>query len=65
MLDDREQAKLDQEIAQAGEMLPTMYWALYSGCVERGFTENQAMAIVLEFIAKPSFDCGDPSSTYY
>ena len=56
MLDDREQAKLDQEIAQAGEMLPTMYWALYSGCVERGFTENQAMAIVLEFIAKPSFD---------
>jgi hypothetical protein len=45
-----EQAKLDQSIASMGDMLPALWWRLFLECKERGFTEQQAMTLILEHI---------------
>ena len=46
--------EIDQEAAMVRDGLTAVYWALYSGCLERGFTEAQAMSILHIFIMKPS-----------
>lgn len=50
MADDR--AKMDQDLAKFRDSAPAMYWALYSGCLEKGFTPDQAMRIVVAFVMK-------------
>ena len=39
--------EMDQMLAQIKEELPKMYWAIYTGCIDEGFTEVQALQIVL------------------
>lgn len=40
-----DKAKFDQEIASMRDSLPTIWWALYSGAVDKGFTTSQALAL--------------------
>ena len=49
----KERAKYDQGLAETLEVLPSMWYKLYSGCVREGFTEKQAMVLLMELIAKP------------
>lgn len=45
-----ELAEFDQNAAKLRESLPTMWWAVYSGCVDKGFTAEQSLVILLEFM---------------
>lgn len=50
MLDPKKIAEIDQAAAMLVETLPTMLHGLYKGCLEQGFTEPQAMSIVLKYL---------------
>jgi len=43
----------DQQLANIRNGLPALWWALYVGCMEAGFSEVQAMRCVIAFISKP------------
>ncbi len=45
------QAELDQAVAQISDNLASLWWRLFSECKERGFTETQALALVIQHIA--------------
>ncbi len=45
-----ERAKLDQAMAELADTLPTMWWSLFDSCVKTGFSQDQAMRLVVEFI---------------
>lgn len=47
-------SEFDQELANIRDTLPSLYWALYTGCLEKGFTSAQAMQIVIASIMKPT-----------
>jgi hypothetical protein len=47
-----DRAQLDQHLANLRDNLPAFYWALYTGSVDKGFTAEQAMQIVVAFIQK-------------
>lgn len=40
----------DQVAASIRDQFPPVWWGLYTGCMERGFTEKQAFALVTTFI---------------
>jgi len=50
MLDPKEVAAFDQGQAFLLEMLPPVLWGLYANSIKVGFTEEQAMRIVLAYI---------------
>ncbi len=50
---DRERADNDRKLAELRDFLPALWWALYSGCLEKGFSEIQALELVKVFITKP------------
>lgn len=39
--------KTDQLLAVIRDTLPAVWWAVYSGCIDKGFTPEQAMQLVL------------------
>ena len=45
-----ELAKFDQAAKLLADTMPTMLHGLYQKCVEQGFTETQAMQIVLKYM---------------
>ena len=55
MPDPAKQAELDQANAELSEALSDTWWALYSRCVDHGFTEDQAMRLVEAFILSEPF----------
>ena len=50
MLDAKAMADWSQAIAGLTEMCPPMWWGLFKGCKEQGFTDEQAMRLVIAFI---------------
>jgi hypothetical protein len=40
----------DQEMARVRDHLPRMWWSVYQGCREAGFSETQSMALLQTFI---------------
>ena len=52
MLHPKEIARLEQNLASLKEVYPQLLWAMYKGCCEVGFSEKQAMQIVLVQVAQ-------------
>ncbi|MCK9569130.1 hypothetical protein M0R72_09325 [Candidatus Pacearchaeota archaeon] len=50
MLNDKERAELDQAMAACAEMFPRMWRSLYEGLKSEGFTEEQAMRLLIAHI---------------
>lgn len=46
----KDKAQLDQSAAALKELMPTMWWAVYSGCVNKGFTPDQAIKLTVAYI---------------
>lgn len=46
-------ADMDQKLAEVRVLL-TLWWSIYSGCLEKGFTEQQAIELLKVFIARPT-----------
>jgi hypothetical protein len=42
---------LDQMAAQLREVFPAMWWALYSGMLEKGFTAEQSLDLLKTYIS--------------
>lgn len=40
----------DQILAEIRDSIPGLWWALYSGCLEAGFSEYQAFELVKAWI---------------
>lgn len=53
MLDDKKRQEVEQGLAELKETFPAYLWAMYEGSMEVGFTERQAMEIVVATIQKP------------
>jgi len=45
--------KSEQEMAEACDLLPRFYKSLYDGYLNEGFSEEQAMRLVIAQIQKP------------
>lgn len=45
-------AQRDQDLATIRDSLPAMWWSLYQGCIDAGFTETDAMKLVRTFISR-------------
>ncbi len=43
-------SKQDQELAKMRDGLPGVWWALYVGCIQKGFDTKQSMSILHAFI---------------
>ncbi len=50
MLDPKVAAETAQSIAAVSEMFPPMWWGLYKGNLDQGFTESQSLSLVKTFI---------------
>ena len=50
MLDPKKQAEYEQGTAALIEMLPPLWRGLYIGCVEQGFTGQDALDLVRTYI---------------
>ena len=46
MLDAEKRAELDQALAEVKEAWPAMFWGLYKGYQEQGFSEPQSFELV-------------------
>jgi len=42
--------ELDQACAEIRDTMPGLWWALYTGCKEQGFTDDQSLKLVIGFI---------------
>ena len=51
MLNPKDEAEMAQGRAFLVENLPPLWWGLYFKCTEEGFTPNQAMDLVKEYIS--------------
>jgi len=51
MLDDSKRAEMDQNQAALIELLPPLWWGLFSSCMKEGFNELQAMEILVAYVA--------------
>lgn len=43
-------AEFDQQLAETRDRLPRIWWALYQGNLEVGFSEAQALRLTIAFI---------------
>lgn len=50
MLNDYEAHKLEQAIAQAGEIFPRTWREVFNGCKREGFTEAESMDLLKTYI---------------
>lgn len=49
----KNKARTDQNLAQIRDAVPSLWWAIYSGCIQQGFLEEQALRLVIAFIQRP------------
>lgn len=47
----KELAKADQVLSMIADMLPPVWWNLFDGCIEKGFTRDEALSILKTYIA--------------
>lgn len=47
------QNEFDQQMASLRDGLPSVWWALYDGCLNKGFSADQSMQLLIAFIQKP------------
>lgn len=45
-----ESRRLDQNLAAARDTFPRLWWSLYTGAVNSGFTDSQSMSLVQTWI---------------
>jgi hypothetical protein len=45
-------AEFDQQVASIRDELPSCWWALYKGCMEKGFSEIQALELLKTWISR-------------
>ena len=50
MIDPKTGAAADQALMYLGEMMPVLWWRLYKGCENAGFTPDQSMELLKEYI---------------
>jgi hypothetical protein len=50
MLDPRKAQEMEQARTQIVETLPPLWWGLYKGMRGEGFTDDQAMGVLLEYV---------------
>ncbi len=50
MLDPKKRSEMDQAQAFLGELYPPLWRKLYLGCVEEGFSEDQAFRLLRTYI---------------
>jgi len=50
MIDDNKRAEIDQASAWLAECLPPLWWSLFEGCLQAGFTESNAIDLVKTYI---------------
>jgi hypothetical protein len=62
VLNPNDVAKFDQALAMIGEFYPASLWAMYSGCLERGFSEQQAMSLTVQWLVTTIMRPADPPS---
>jgi hypothetical protein len=41
---------IDQLVSSLGDFYPKCWWSLYTGCVNEGFTQEQAFALLTHYI---------------
>lgn len=46
-------SEIEQAAAEVRDGLTTLWWGMYTGCLERGFTEAQAMSLLMTVIMRP------------
>ena len=49
----QELADMDQANRMLCDALPGLWWGLYEGCLNQGFSEDQSLELVKEYIRKP------------
>lgn len=42
--------KFEQDMAKLRDTLPRIWWAIYSGCIETGFTPSESIALTQTWI---------------
>lgn len=47
----KKQIEMDQAMAAARDILPAMWWAIFNGCKNVGFTPAQAMNLTMCYVA--------------
>ena len=47
---DREKAQKDQQLAECADMLPGVWWRLFTNMRGEGFSEDQAIKLLCAFI---------------
>lgn len=50
MLDPQKAAELDQQVKFITDAFPPLWWGLFVGLKEQGFTETQALYLLAEYI---------------
>jgi hypothetical protein len=50
----RRKQRLEQHVALLVDTLPGLWWGLYHGLRKEGFTEEQAMVLVQDYIGETS-----------
>ena len=50
MIDPKDIASMDQSGKLLADILPSMWRGLYTGCIEQGFSEPQAMDLLKTYI---------------
>lgn len=45
-------SEVDGGFKAMSDMLPPHWWSMYIGCLDQGFTEEQAMRLLLKYIEK-------------
>jgi hypothetical protein len=50
MFNPKQQSDVDQAAAEIGDNLPKFWFRIYRGCVEAGFTQEQAFRLLLTFV---------------
>ncbi len=43
-------SEIDQANAAIADMFPTCWWGLYKGCVDKGFTPEESLRLVITYI---------------
>lgn len=49
-MDDRTRAEIDQGLAAARETITALWWSMFVGAKEKGFSEQQAIDLVKTYI---------------
>ena len=49
-LNDKERQEYDQDAACLADVLPKMWWGLYRGCMEEGFTREESLMLVRAYV---------------